>query len=112
MKHSVRKEAESLRRSKRIEEMRGVERTGRMDRVVKVTFGTVEDEMIDTVEEKNPDKVEVDKQHQSRKRKCRENETFLARPVSRCGRTLFHRFRILRLAIFKRKSIVGHDIQY
>ena len=64
MKHSVRKEAESLRRSKRIEEMRGVERTGRMDRVVKVTFGTVADEMNDTVEEKNPGKVEVDK-HQS-----------------------------------------------
>ena len=35
-----------------------------MDRVVKVTFGTVEDEMNDTVEEKNPGKVEVDK-HQS-----------------------------------------------
>ena len=64
MKHRVRKEAESLRRSKRVEK-----RIGRTDKVAKVTFGTGEDEMIDTVEEKNPDKVEVDK-HQSRKRKC------------------------------------------
>ena len=59
MKDRVRKEADSLRRSKRVEK-----RIGRLDRVVKVTFGTVVDEMNDTVEEKNPSKVEVDK-HQS-----------------------------------------------
>ena len=86
MKHLVRKEAGILRWSKRIEEMRGVKRIGRMDRVVKTTFGTVEDEMIDTVEEKNPDEVEVDKPHQSRKRKCRENETFLAAKQLCCSK--------------------------